>query len=279
MEVRAMRAVVVGVGSNLGAREAAILASRALLHARDGIRVTAVSPIYETEPIGPPQPRYLNAALRLETGLSPTELLSALLRTERRLGRRRDAVQRWGPRSVDLDLLWDQRGPHESPGLRVPHRELHNRDFALAPLLDVAPELGEVFGRSFEQLGGAPPLWDRDAQVVVKTSPRALYVDVEADSFADACALSIGHGSCAGRPWSSLHRSIKPGVQEFSGAVRDVLRAGFSIHLATISHCSKTQWALQFHGACIGNPPPTDVRLRTTPGRNRPICVQLETLY
>ncbi|MBT8467304.1 MAG: 2-amino-4-hydroxy-6-hydroxymethyldihydropteridine diphosphokinase [Deltaproteobacteria bacterium] len=273
-----MRALVVGVGTNLGAREAAIRAARTLLHARDGIRVTAISPIYQTEPIGPPQPRYLNAALRLETDRSPAELLSVLLRTERRLGRRRDADQRWGPRSIDLDLLWDQRGPHESPGLRVPHRELHRRDFALAPLLDVAPELVDVFGRSFEQLGGAPPLWARDAQVDVETSTRSFNVVVEADSLADACALSVGHGVCAGRPWSSLHRTIEPRVDEFSAAVREVLRTGFSIHRATIGHCSKTQWALEFHGACTGNPRATDVRIWTTPGRNRPICVQLETV-
>ena len=274
-----MRAVVVGVGSNLGAREAAIRAARVLLHARDGIRVTAVSPIYETEPLGPPQPRYLNAALRLETDRSPAELLSALLRTERRLGRRRDADQRWGPRSIDLDLLWDQCGPHESPGLRVPHRELHNRDFALAPLLDVAPELVEVFRRSLERQGGAPPRWGRNARVVVETSPRGFDVDVEADSLADACALSIGHGVRAGRPWSTLHRSIESGVEEFSNAVRDVLQTGFSIHRATMSHCSKSQWVLEFHGACMGNPPPTDVRLWTTPGRHRAIRVQLATLY
>jgi 2-amino-4-hydroxy-6-hydroxymethyldihydropteridine diphosphokinase len=279
MKVREMRAVVVGVGSNLGAREAAIRAARALLHARDGIEVTAVSPMYETEPLGPPQPRYLNAAFRLETERSPIELLSVLLRTERRLGRRRDADQRWGPRSIDLDLLWDQRGPHESPGLRVPHRELHNRDFALAPLLDVAPELVETFGRSFEQLGGAPPLWARDARIVVETSPKGFEVDVEADSLADACALSIGHGVRGGRPWSSLHRSIEPGVQEFSSAVRHVLQKGFSIHRATISHCSKSQWDLEFHGACLGNPRPADVRLWTTPGTHRAIRVQLAALY
>ena len=274
-----MRAVVVGVGSNLGAREAAIHAAQALLHARDGIHVTAVSPIYETEPLGPPQPRYLNAAFRLETERSPTELLSVLLRTERRLGRRRDADQRWGPRSIDLDLLWDQRGPHDSPGLRVPHRELHNRDFALAPLLDVAPGLVEVFGRSFEQLGGAPALWNRDARVVVESSPRGFEVEVEADSLADACALSIGHGVCAGRPWSSVHLSVEPGVEEFSNAVRDLLRTGFSIHRATIGHCSKSQWALEFHGARMGNSAPADVRLWTTPGAHRPIRVKLATLH
>jgi len=274
-----MRAVVVGVGSNLGAREAAIHAAQALLHARDGIHVTAVSPIYETEPLGPPQPRYLNAAFRLETERSPTELLSLLRRTERRLGRRRDAHQRWGPRSIDLDLLWDERGPHDSPGLRVPHRELQHRDFALAPLLDVAPGLVDAFGRSFEQLGGAPALWDRDSRVVVQTCPRGFEVEVEADSLADACALSIGHGACAGRPWSSLHLSIEPGVEEFSNAVRDVLRTGFSIHRATISHCSKSQWALEFHGARIGNSASADVRLWTTPGTHRPIRVKLASLY
>ncbi|MGB3053117.1 MAG: 2-amino-4-hydroxy-6-hydroxymethyldihydropteridine diphosphokinase [Polyangiales bacterium] len=274
-----MRAVVVGVGSNLGAREAAIRAARDLLHAREGIEVSAVSPIYETEPVGPPQPHYLNAAFRLETQLSPTELLSVLLRTEHRLGRRRIADQRWGPRSIDLDLLWDEHGPHESPGLRVPHRELQNRDFALAPLLDVAPELVEAFGRSFEQLGGAPPLWTRDTRVVVETSPRGFDVDVEADSLADACALSVGHGVSAGRPWSSLHLRIEPGVERFSVAVRDVLQTGFSIHRATISHCSKSQWALEFHGAHMGNPRPTDVRLWTTSGRHRQIRLQLAALY
>ncbi|MDH3654529.1 MAG: 2-amino-4-hydroxy-6-hydroxymethyldihydropteridine diphosphokinase [Myxococcales bacterium] len=274
-----MRAVVVGVGTNLGAREAAIRAAQALLHARDEIQVTAVSPIYETEPLGPSQPRYLNAAFRLETARSPTELLSVLLRTERRLGRRRDADQRWGPRSIDLDLLWDERGPYDSPGLRVPHRELQNRDFALAPLLDVAPELVEAFGRSFELLGGAPRVWARDARIVVETSPRGFEVEVEADSLADACALSIGHGVCVGRPWSSLHLSIDPGVEEFSNAVRDVLHMGFSIHWATIGHCSKSQWALEFHGACMGSPTPADVRLWTTPGTHRPIRVNLATLY
>lgn len=279
MKVRAMRAVVVGVGSNLGAREAAICAAHALLHARDGIQVTAVSPIYETEPLGPPQPRYLNAAFRLETERSPTELLSLLLRTERRLGRRRDADQRWGPRSIDLDLLWDERGPHDSPGLRVPHRELQKRDFALAPLLDVAPELAEAFGRSLEQLGGAPPSWARYARVSVETSPRGFEVEVEADSLADACALSIGHRVRAGRPWSSLHLSIEPGVEEFSNAVHDVLRTGFSIHRATIGHCSKSQWALEFHGARVGNSAPADVRFWTTPGTHRAIRVQLAAFH
>ena len=135
-----MSTAVVGIGTNLGAREAAVRAARNLLDARRDVDVVGTSALYETEPLGPPQGRYLNAALRLETSLSPNELLSVLLRTERRLGRRRSSAERWGPRSVDLDLLWDERGMQESSTLRVPHPELVHRSFALAPWLDVAPE-------------------------------------------------------------------------------------------------------------------------------------------
>ena len=91
-----MSVVVVGVGSNLGAREALIRGAGALLSARGGIEVRGVSEIYETEPLGPPQPRYLNAAFRMEPTLAPAELLHVLLRTERRLGRRRVPDERWG---------------------------------------------------------------------------------------------------------------------------------------------------------------------------------------
>ena len=113
----------------------------------------------------------------------------------------------------------------------------------------------------------------------VEVGDIAAVVDVEADSLADACALSVGPGACAGRPWSSVHRSIEPGVEHFSSAVRDLLQKGFSIHRATISHCSKSQWAVEFHGAHMGNPGPTDVRLWTTPGNHRPIHVQLAAFY
>jgi len=273
-----VNAVVVGVGSNLGAREAAIRAAHALLDAREGIEVRAVSKIYETEPLGPPQPRYLNAAFRLATTLPPSELLRVLLRTERRLGRRRVPEQRWGPRSIDLDLLWDQRGPHAAPGLTVPHPELEKRDFALAPLLDVAPELGDIFGSSLEQLGGAPPVWGRDALVRVKTTSQGFEVGVEADSLADACALCAGRATANGRPWSTRHFSIEPTAECFADTLRDLLRTGFWIHRATISLCSKTQWALEFHGVNTGNPLHADVRLRTTLATDREIQLQLSVL-
>lgn len=270
-----MNVAVVGVGSNLGAREAAIRAAHALLDAREGIEVRAVSKIYETEPLGPPQPGYLNAAFRLDTTLSPTELLRVLLRTERRLGRRLVAEERWGPRSVDLDLLWDQRGPHESPGLTVPHPELEKRNFALAPLLDVAPELRNTFGPSLERLGGPPPVWGRSALIRVETNSDLCEVGVEADSLADACALCVGGAPAKGRPWSTRHFSIEPSPERFADALRDLLRTGFWSHRATISHCSNTRWALEFHGVNTGNPLHADVRLRTTFATDREIQVRL----
>jgi len=265
---------VVGVGSNLGAREAAILGARTLLDARNGIEVREVSTIYETEPLGPPQPRYLNAAFRLETTLSPPELLRVLLRTERRLGRHRLPDERWGPRSLDLDLLWDQRGPHASPGLCVPHPELENRGFALAPLLDVAPELAEVFGRSLAQVGGRPPAWEREAIVHTTSSSGGLEVDVEADSLADACALCVGQLPPRGRPWSTFHVAIAPGAESFVIMLRDLFRTGFCVQGATVSSCSESRWALELHGVNCGIPMDADVRLRTTLGARRRAHVQ-----
>jgi 2-amino-4-hydroxy-6-hydroxymethyldihydropteridine diphosphokinase len=267
--------VVVGVGSNLGAREASIRCARELLHARTGIEVREVSAIYETEPLGPPQPRYLNAAFRLETDLSPAELLHVLLRTERRLGRHRLPDHRWGPRSIDLDLLWDQRGTHESAGLRVPHRELENRGFALAPLLDVAPELEQVLGPSLARLGGRPPPWTRGASVRTTSFDGGFEIDVEADSLLDACALCVGQMPWPGRPWSTHHVVIEPGPDHFAIALQGLLRAGFSAQLATISHCSKSQWRAEFHGTHLGIARDADVRLWTTLAATREIRAEL----
>ncbi len=273
-----MSVVVVGVGSNLGAREASIRCARVLLDARDGIEVEDVSAIYETEPLGPPQPRYLNAAFRLRTTLSPRELLRVLLRTERRLGRHRVPAERWGPRSIDLDLLWDERGAYESAELRVPHPELENRDFALAPLLDVAPELGDVFRASLLRHGGHPLVWERKATVRVRPSSTGLEVDVEADALADACALCVEHTEVRGRPWSTRHVTIEPDPKHFAIALRDLFRTGFAVHRATISHCSQTQWAVELHGVNMGIPVDANVRLRTTLGAQREIHARLSVV-
>lgn len=126
---------VIGLGSNVGDRRAMLV--RAAEEFQAFGRLLARSALYETEPIGPPQPRYLNAAVLLRTELGPEPLLDALLGIERDLGRVRR--ERWGPRSIDLDILWLGSLAHASPTLTVPHPSLRERPFALRPLLDVAP--------------------------------------------------------------------------------------------------------------------------------------------
>jgi len=127
---------VIGLGSNLGDRRG-YLAGAVRGMGELGV-VAAVSALYESPPFGPPQPDYLNAALRLRTDLSPAELLAGLLMLERRAGRERGV--RWGARTLDLDILWIFGKSVQEPGLVVPHPELGRRAFALLPLLDVAPD-------------------------------------------------------------------------------------------------------------------------------------------
>lgn len=131
--------VIVGLGSNLGDRLAFLAAGAAGLHEFTGL--SACSFVYETAPIGPPQPHYLNAAVRFETERSPAEVLAVLLEIERLCGRERR--ERWGPRTLDLDLLWIDGRSVDEPGLTVPHARLNERPFALLPLLDVAPDAAD----------------------------------------------------------------------------------------------------------------------------------------
>jgi 2-amino-4-hydroxy-6-hydroxymethyldihydropteridine diphosphokinase len=130
----------VGIGSNLGDRETNLSRAIDLLSAEDGIEVVAVSEIRETEPVGPvEQGPFLNGALQVETSLPPGELLERLLSVENRLGRVRN--ERWGPRTIDLDLLLYGDEKLDQPGLSVPHPRLHERRFALEPLVDLDPAL------------------------------------------------------------------------------------------------------------------------------------------
>jgi 2-amino-4-hydroxy-6-hydroxymethyldihydropteridine diphosphokinase len=128
--------VVVGLGANLGDRLATLASAVRSLESAG--RLTAVSKLYETAPIGPPQPGYLNAAALLDTALEPRRLLESLLDIERRHGRVR--AEKWGPRTLDLDILWIRGTVVHDPALTVPHPHLHERLFALLPLLDVAPD-------------------------------------------------------------------------------------------------------------------------------------------
>jgi 2-amino-4-hydroxy-6-hydroxymethyldihydropteridine diphosphokinase len=131
----------VGLGSNLGDREHMIWGAIHMLTFSPEVDVAAVSSIRETEPVGQvDQPRFLNAAAAVDTELAPRPLLELLLAIESELGRTRDGP-RFGPRTIDLDLLlYGQETVHE-PGLTVPHPRLHERQFALAPLAELDPDL------------------------------------------------------------------------------------------------------------------------------------------
>ncbi|MBA3374811.1 MAG: 2-amino-4-hydroxy-6-hydroxymethyldihydropteridine diphosphokinase [Gaiellaceae bacterium] len=131
----------VGLGGNLGPTEVTLLRAVDLLAVEPGIEILAVSQLRETDPIGTAdQPTFLNGAVALETTLGPRELLDALLRVEQELGRVRGG-ERWGPRTIDLDLLVYGDEIVQEPGLRVPHPRLHERRFALEPLVELEPEL------------------------------------------------------------------------------------------------------------------------------------------
>ncbi len=131
----------VGLGANLGDREGALRAALVALDATEGIEVVATSTFRETDPVDYlDQPRFLNAAAGLDTTLAPRELLDALLAIERSLGRTREGP-RFGPRTIDLDLLLYGGESFDEPGLTVPHPRLHVRAFALEPLAELDPGL------------------------------------------------------------------------------------------------------------------------------------------
>jgi len=130
----------VGLGANLGVREKTLRRAIELLGAADDVDVLAVSQLRETEPVGVvDQPAFLNGAVAIETARAPRDLLDLLLEIERSLGRVRE--ERWGPRTIDLDLLVYGAEVVDEPGLRVPHPRLHERRFALEPLAELQPDL------------------------------------------------------------------------------------------------------------------------------------------
>ncbi|NZA25229.1 2-amino-4-hydroxy-6-hydroxymethyldihydropteridine diphosphokinase [Luteimonas sp. SJ-92] len=133
----------VGLGGNLGDAAATLHAAVAALARLPRTRLLRASRLYRSPPWGPQdQPAFVNAAAALETGLEPRALLDALLAVERDFGRVRaaDGSDRWGPRTLDLDLLLYADAVIDAPGLRVPHPHLHERAFALVPLLEVLPD-------------------------------------------------------------------------------------------------------------------------------------------
>lgn len=132
------RRVVFGLGSNLGERARLVLSGARTLASWTGARGVRLSPLYETVPIGgPPQDDFINAAISFQTELPARTLLTLALSIEQRHGRIR--IERDGPRTLDIDLLWIRGEVIDEPGLRVPHPRLMERAFALRPLVDVEP--------------------------------------------------------------------------------------------------------------------------------------------
>ena len=131
----------VGLGSNMERPAAQIGRAFDELAELPDTRLKARSPLYRSPPMGPQdQPEFINAVAALDTVLAPHDLLQALLAIEMRHGRRRDGT-RWGPRTLDLDLLLYGDAVLDTPGLILPHPGLHERAFVLYPLADIAPEL------------------------------------------------------------------------------------------------------------------------------------------
>jgi 2-amino-4-hydroxy-6-hydroxymethyldihydropteridine diphosphokinase len=133
--VTALRAVV-GLGAHLGDRLATMRRAADEIDRRS--LTTRRSHVYATAPVGPPQPEFLNAAMFVAYDAAPGDLLAALLAIEAKLGRTR--ALRWGPRTIDLDILWIEGVSVRTEGLAVPHPHLTERAFALAPMLELVPD-------------------------------------------------------------------------------------------------------------------------------------------
>lgn len=150
-----MHTIYLGLGTNLGDRAANLQAAVAGLSAR--MVITAVSPIYQTPPWGvTDQPNFLNVCLAAQTDLSPDELLAFLKNLETELGRQ--PTKRWGPRLIDIDILFYANQLIETENMIVPHPRLAERAFVLRPLADIAPNfvhpaLGETIADLSEKVG------------------------------------------------------------------------------------------------------------------------------
>ncbi|MBM4103562.1 MAG: 2-amino-4-hydroxy-6-hydroxymethyldihydropteridine diphosphokinase [Planctomycetes bacterium] len=144
----------IGLGSNQDDRNGIIQSALEAMSRTDGVRLLRTSHIIETEALSPyPQPKYLNAVAEVETMLPPTEFLSRLQRIENQLGRVR--TKKWGPRTIDLDLLLYGDSIIEQPTLSVPHKQLHLRSFVLSGLCELCPDsLHPLLKVSFSELYG-----------------------------------------------------------------------------------------------------------------------------
>ncbi|WJN60492.1 2-amino-4-hydroxy-6-hydroxymethyldihydropteridine diphosphokinase [Pseudomonas sp. SO81] len=149
--------VYIGLGSNLAEPHQQLRAALAAIAALPHTTLVSTSSFYISDPLGPAdQPRYVNAVAALDTELAPLQLLDALQRIELEQGRVRKA-ERWGPRTMDLDILLFGSRILAEERLTVPHYHMHARAFVLYPLAEIAPQLLLPDGRSLEQLLAACP--------------------------------------------------------------------------------------------------------------------------
>lgn len=146
--------VYIALGANLGDRASTLRSACAMLDAEPDVTVTRQSSVHETEPVGPPDQRpYLNAVVEARTTLSARALMETCLRIEAAHGRDRRAGERWGPRTLDLDVLFFGDQIINEPNLHIPHPRLHERLFVLEPLAELAAGLRHpIRGESIECL-------------------------------------------------------------------------------------------------------------------------------
>ena len=161
-----MHTAYLGLGSNMWDRELQLVEAIKLLNEVEGIEVTQESPIYETKPIGyTEQPDFLNMCIEISTELESSELLKVCMMVEQQLHRVR--VERWGPRTIDIDILLYDQSVIQSPDLEVPHPRMTERAFVMVPLNDIASNVVEPISKKY--------IWElllNDEQVVKYKSER-----------------------------------------------------------------------------------------------------------
>lgn len=150
-----MSITYIGLGSNIGDRVGYIQQAHMLLADTEGIKILNTSSLYETEPVGnEDQEWFINAVIEVKTDLKPGDLLKECFKIENRLGRvRNDDIEKWAPRTIDLDILFYDNLIIAGDKLQIPHHQLHLRAFVLVPLLELAPDLVHpVLEKTVEEL-------------------------------------------------------------------------------------------------------------------------------
>ncbi len=147
-----MSTVYIGLGSNLGNKKENIQKALDLLNNTEGILILKISSLYETEPVGyEDQDWFINAVAQIETSISPQEILKIFKEIEAQIGREESI--RWGPRKIDLDILFYDQLIYKSSDLEIPHPRLHERAFVLVPLAEINKELiHPIYNKSISAL-------------------------------------------------------------------------------------------------------------------------------